>query len=76
VSSLPVLGLFFDLSLPADSKLMEASCLYCFLLVTSPWQLERRRGRILGEKGEAEAWERRRWQKRGGGREEEEAGNF
>jgi hypothetical protein len=24
--------------------------LYCFLLVTSPWRLERRRGRILGEK--------------------------
>jgi hypothetical protein len=29
--------------------------LYCFLLVTSPWRLERRRGRILGEKGEEES---------------------
>jgi hypothetical protein len=50
VSSLPVLGLFFDLSLPADSQLMEGSCLNCFLLGTSPWRLEKRRGRSLGEK--------------------------
>jgi hypothetical protein len=50
VSCLPILGLFFDLSLPADSQLIEASCMNCFLLGTSPWRLERRRGRSLGEK--------------------------
>jgi hypothetical protein len=49
VSYLLVLGLFFDLSLLADSQLIEASCLNCFLLGTSPWRLERR-GRSLGEK--------------------------
>jgi hypothetical protein len=50
VSSLPVLGLFFDLSLQDDSQLVEASGLNCFLLGTSPWRLERRRGRSLREK--------------------------
>jgi hypothetical protein len=52
VRSLPVLGLFFDLSLPDDSQLMEGSCLNCFLLGTSPWRLERRRGRKPRREGE------------------------
>jgi hypothetical protein len=67
--------LFFDPYLPADSKLIEASCLYCFLLVTSPWRLERRRGRILGEK-ERQNLGREEDGRREEGREEEEAGNF
>jgi hypothetical protein len=48
--------------------------LYWFLLVTSPWRLERRRERILGEKGEEESGEEMPEKRRGarGGRR----GNF
>jgi hypothetical protein len=83
VRSLPVLLLFFDLSLPDDSQLMEGSCLNYFLLGTSPWRLERRRGRKPGREGEQKPGREgdgRIWggdaRREEGGREEEEEATF